>query len=105
MGVDAAVAQAKKLAEEGAAAIRPRRPVHPAGRARGARRGRGDRAGGPGAGAAGARAVAVPLSIDTYKPAVARAALAAGAHLVNDVRGFQGDPAMAAVVAWSSAAR
>lgn len=44
-------------------------------------------------------ALAVPVSIDTYKPAVALAALAAGAHLVNDVRGFQGDPAMAAVVA------
>jgi dihydropteroate synthase len=43
--------------------------------------------------------VAVPLSIDTFQPAVARAALAAGAHLVNDVRGFQGDPAMATTVA------
>jgi dihydropteroate synthase len=30
---------------------------------------------------------------------VARAALAAGAHVVNDVHGFQGDPAMAGVVA------
>ena len=44
-------------------------------------------------------AVAVPVSIDTFQPAVALAALAAGAHLVNDVHGFQGDPAMAAVVA------
>jgi len=44
-------------------------------------------------------ALAVPISIDTHKPAVALAALAAGAHLVNDVHGFQGDPAMAAVVA------
>jgi dihydropteroate synthase len=44
-------------------------------------------------------AVAVPISIDTYQPAVARAALQAGAHLVNDVHGFQGDPAMASVVA------
>lgn len=44
-------------------------------------------------------AVPVPISVDTYKPAVARAALAAGAHLVNDVRGFQGDPGMARVVA------
>jgi dihydropteroate synthase len=40
-----------------------------------------------------------PLSIDTYRAAVARAALAAGAHLVNDIHGFQGDPAMPAVVA------
>jgi len=43
--------------------------------------------------------LSVPISIDTYKPAVARAALTAGAHLVNDVHGFQGDPAMAGVVA------
>ncbi len=41
----------------------------------------------------------VPLSIDTYKPAVARAALAAGAHLVNDVHGLQRTPEMALVVA------
>ncbi|MFT3868125.1 MAG: dihydropteroate synthase [Nibricoccus sp.] len=33
---------------------------------------------------------AVPLSIDTYKPAVARAALAAGAHVLNDIHGLQG---------------
>lgn len=44
-------------------------------------------------------AVPLPVSIDTYKPAVARAALAAGAHWVNDVRGFQGDPEMARIVA------
>jgi dihydropteroate synthase len=46
-----------------------------------------------------AASLAVPISIDTYKPAVARAALGAGANLVNDVRGFQGDPAMAHLVA------
>ena len=40
-----------------------------------------------------------PISIDTYKPAVARAALAAGARLVNDIHGFQGDPEMAGLVA------
>lgn len=44
-------------------------------------------------------AVSVPVSIDTYKPAVARAALDAGAHWVNDVHGFQDDPAMARLVA------
>lgn len=43
--------------------------------------------------------VRIPLSIDTYKPAVARAALQAGAHLLNDVHGLQGDPAMAEVAA------
>ncbi|HVW20308.1 MAG TPA: dihydropteroate synthase [Opitutaceae bacterium] len=41
----------------------------------------------------------IPVSVDTYKPEVAWAALAAGAHLLNDVRGFQGDPAMAQVAA------
>jgi dihydropteroate synthase len=40
-----------------------------------------------------------PLSIDTTKADVARAALDAGADLVNDVSGFRFDPAMAALVA------
>ncbi len=39
------------------------------------------------------------LSIDTSKAAVASAALAAGASLVNDVTALRGDPSMAAVVA------
>lgn len=39
------------------------------------------------------------LSIDTSKAAVAAAALAAGATLVNDVTALRGDPAMAEVVA------
>ena len=43
--------------------------------------------------------VSVPLSIDTYKPEVARAALDAGAHVLNDVFGLQGDPKLAAVAA------
>lgn len=33
---------------------------------------------------------ALPLSIDTYQPAVAAAALEAGAHILNDVHGLQG---------------
>jgi dihydropteroate synthase len=37
----------------------------------------------------------VPVSADTYKPAVARAALGAGAHMLNDVWGFRCEPAMA----------
>jgi dihydropteroate synthase len=41
---------------------------------------------------------ALPISVDTTKPEVARAALDAGADLVNDVRGLQ-DPALAALVA------
>jgi dihydropteroate synthase len=42
------------------------------------------------------------LSIDTCKPAVAIAALAAGARVVNDVRGFR-DPAMVEAAATSGA--
>jgi dihydropteroate synthase len=41
----------------------------------------------------------VPLSVDTYKASVARAALAAGAVIVNDISGFSFDPLMAEVVA------
>ena len=41
----------------------------------------------------------VPISIDTYKEAVARAALDAGADIVNDISALQFDPAMAALVA------
>ncbi len=40
-----------------------------------------------------------PLSVDTSKAAVARAALEAGADLVNDVSGFGYDPAMAPLLA------
>lgn len=43
--------------------------------------------------------IPVPLSIDTYKPDVARAALKAGAHLLNDVHGLQRDSEMVAVAA------
>jgi dihydropteroate synthase len=39
------------------------------------------------------------LSIDTYKAAVARAAVAAGADIVNDVSGFRWDPQMTKTVA------
>src|SRR3989442_7478709 len=46
-----------------------------------------------------AAAVAVPVSIDTYKATVARRAVAAGAALVNDVWGLQRDAAMASTVA------
>jgi dihydropteroate synthase len=43
------------------------------------------------------------ISIDTSKAAVARAALRAGATLLNDVTALRGDPAMAGVVADSGA--
>jgi dihydropteroate synthase len=46
-----------------------------------------------------ARALDVPLSIDTYKAAVARRAAALGAILINDVWGLQHDPGMADAVA------
>jgi len=46
-----------------------------------------------------AREVDAPISIDTYKAPVARAALKAGAHLVNDIWGLRHDPAMAPLVA------
>lgn len=41
----------------------------------------------------------VPISIDTYKSSVAREALKAGAHIINDIWGLQFDPKMAKVVA------
>jgi dihydropteroate synthase len=44
-------------------------------------------------------AVAVPVSIDTYKAEVATRAIAAGASLVNDVWGLRRDPQMASAVA------
>jgi dihydropteroate synthase len=49
-----------------------------------------------------ARSVAVPLSIDTTKPAIADEALAAGASILNDVSGLC-DPGLAAVAARHSA--
>ena len=42
--------------------------------------------------------VDVLLSVDTYKSEVARHALEAGAHLINDITALHGDTAMAAVV-------
>jgi dihydropteroate synthase len=46
-----------------------------------------------------AQSTDVPISIDTYKAKVAEEALAAGAHLVNDVWGLGMDPSLAEVVA------
>ena len=45
----------------------------------------------------------VIISVDTYKPEVARAAIAAGASIVNDVSGLR-DPELARVCAGSGAA-
>jgi len=49
--------------------------------------------------AAAALPASIILSIDTYKAAVAGAALDAGATLVNDISGLQADPEMAPLVA------
>jgi dihydropteroate synthase len=46
-----------------------------------------------------ARRIRVPISIDTMKPAVARAALQAGASLINDVAAHRQDEAMWRVAA------
>lgn len=49
-----------------------------------------------------AREVGVPLSVETHRATVAKAALAAGASIVNDVTGLS-DPALARVVAAAGA--
>jgi dihydropteroate synthase len=49
------------------------------------------------------RSPALPLSIDTTKSAVAHAALAAGAWVVNDVSALRFDPELAGVIAESGA--
>lgn len=96
-----AVAQGRKLAEEGAAILdiggESTRPGH----------------GAVDAATEMARVLPVirelaasgapPISIDTWKAEVAQAALAAGAAIVNDVWGAQRDPAIAAVAARAGA--
>lgn len=52
---------------------------------------------------AGLRGIATPISIDTYKPSVMRAALSAGASMVNDVNALQTEGALD-VIAMSDAA-
>lgn len=46
-----------------------------------------------------AGSIGVPISVDTYKADTARRALEAGAHILNDIWGLKGDPKMAAVAA------
>jgi dihydropteroate synthase len=53
---------------------------------------------------AAARRLKVPLSVDTYKAEVARAAIDAGAVIVNDISGLRFDPALASVAAERGAA-
>lgn len=45
------------------------------------------------------RSVSIPLSIDTYKAPVARAALDEGADVVNDISALRFDPEMVSLVA------
>ncbi len=45
------------------------------------------------------RRVNVPISVDTYKASIARAALEAGAALVNDISGLRYEPDLAGIVA------
>jgi dihydropteroate synthase len=51
-----------------------------------------------------ARDLRVPISIDTYKAAVARAAVGEGAAIINDVSGLRYDPALADAAAETGAA-
>lgn len=50
-----------------------------------------------------ARETEALISVDTYRADTARLAIAAGAHIINDVFGLQRDPAMAQAVAESGA--
>jgi dihydropteroate synthase len=95
---DEAAGQADRMVEEGAALIdvggestRPgSRPVSP-----------GDELGRVAPVLERLSARGHPISIDTRRAAVARAALAVGASFVNDVTALRGDPAMAEVLAES----
>jgi dihydropteroate synthase len=51
----------------------------------------------------GLASVGALISIDTMKAPVAEAAMVAGAHIVNDIRGLQGDPDLPQVAARHSA--
>jgi dihydropteroate synthase len=47
-----------------------------------------------------ANEVNAPISVDTYKAEVAKQAIEAGAHIINDVWGAKADPKMAEVAAY-----
>lgn len=47
--------------------------------------------------------VTVPISVDTIKAEVARQALRAGASIINDIRGLDGDPDLSRLVAEAGA--
>ena len=43
--------------------------------------------------------ISIPISVDTYKAEVARSAIDAGAHIINDISGLRFDPKMAEIAA------
>lgn len=50
-----------------------------------------------------AREIDVAVSVDTWRAETARAAIAAGAHVINDIWGFQRDPGIATAAAETGA--
>lgn len=44
--------------------------------------------------------ITIPISVDTYKGVVAEASIKAGAHMINDIMGLQGDRRLGEVVAF-----
>lgn len=46
----------------------------------------------------------IPISLDTYKAEVAKAGIAAGADLINDIKGLQGSAELARIIAESRVA-
>ncbi|HET8762973.1 MAG TPA: dihydropteroate synthase [Gemmatimonadales bacterium] len=101
--VDAAVAQAEQMAEAGAAIIdvggESTRPDRTAGVSVEEEQGRVL----PVITALASRLPQVALSVDTMKAEVARAALAEGAHIINDVTALRHDPSLAEVAAAAGA--
>ena len=99
----AAIAHGRALLADGRRLARRGRRVHPPGR-RARARGRGAAPGGPRRGGPGRRRA--PASRSTpARPAVARAAVAAGATLLNDVGAAHGALAAELGVAWAAHAR
>lgn len=46
------------------------------------------------------RNIDIPISVDTYKGSVAESSIEAGAHMINDIMGLQGDKRLGEVVAY-----
>jgi dihydropteroate synthase len=101
-GVAGAVAQARAMARDGAAIVDVGGQSYANGNARVPPDRERDRVV-PAIRALAAAGLDVPLSVDTFTASVADAALAAGAHLVNDCSGLS-DPALPSVVAKHGAA-